>query len=53
MAEGREAVDFQQFYLQETKDSTSSPFALEGKVQRLSLSEISTWQYFFTKATDS
>jgi hypothetical protein len=39
--------------LQEIKNSASRPFTLEVEVQRPALSKMPTWQYFFTKATDS
>jgi hypothetical protein len=43
---------FPPIILQETKNLASRPFTLEAKVQSPSLSKISTWQYFLTKAMD-
>jgi hypothetical protein len=49
MVEGREPP----IILQETKNSVSWPFPLEAKVQRPSLSKMSTWHYFLTEAMNS
>jgi hypothetical protein len=44
---------FSPIRLQETKNSAGQSLTLEAKVQRLSLSKMPTWQYFFTKVTES